>query len=101
MSANGCSAGSPPGEWAQLAHLSQGKAKAIGQHLLRALRKAVLNVAAHQPAAERQDLQTIAATAPRHMACKQFCLRRIAGPGKLQEQLPTERWGGGIFSLFF
>lgn len=34
VSANGCSAGFPPGEWAPLAHLSEGEAKAIGQHLL-------------------------------------------------------------------
>lgn len=49
MSANGCSAGFPPGEWAQLAHLSEGEAKAIGPHLLWALRKAKLNLAPQQP----------------------------------------------------
>lgn len=49
VSANSCSAGFSPGEQARLAHLSEEKAKAIGEHLLRALRKPALNSAPQQP----------------------------------------------------
>lgn len=65
-SANGCSAGFSSREQAQLAHLSEGEAKATGEHLLQSLKKPALNLApeAQQSWRARIDRQLPATMVP-------------------------------------
>lgn len=110
LSANGCSAGFSPGEQVQLAHLLEGEAKAIGEHLLRTLRKPALNLALRQQSPTAAELwkgritdnclQPQSSTDPAQ-ACM-FRLCQMTGPGKLQgKELTARRWRGGGGEAFY
>lgn len=107
MSADGCSAGFPPGERAQLAHLSEGEAKAIGPHLLWALRKATLNLAPQQPSCGETGftdncLQPQSGTGPSTRPVNNAVYAKWPGLGNCKKTPANhQQVGVGIFLLFF